>query len=110
LAPDGDATPGRGSGKLSNEGRRRAHHQLDLGQRLRARDDLLQFPNRTSKPVHFPIAGNERTVGLHFAQLSDNACDNDALAEPLPIKKRRFSKNFPAVAALRAAPYYALPL
>jgi hypothetical protein len=110
LAADGHAAPGRGNRKLSDEGRRRTHHQLNLGQRLCARNDLSQFLDRTSEAVHFPIAGNQRTVGLHCARLSDNACDNDALAEPLPIKKRRFSKNFPVVAALRVAPYYALPL
>jgi hypothetical protein len=37
--------------------------------------------------------------------MSDRVCDNDALAEALPIKKRRFSKSFPAVAASLMAPY-----
>ena len=66
LAADGDARAVRQRRKARHQGGRRANHKVGIGQAAGAGDDCLELAGRGHKPVHFPIACNQRAARHRF--------------------------------------------
>src|SRR5580704_6843517 len=66
LAADGDARTARRLGKARHQRSRRTYYKVGTGQTAGAGDDRLKLAGRGRKPVHFPIASDQRTARHHF--------------------------------------------
>ncbi len=66
LAADGDARAARQRRKARQQRRRRTYHKVGVGQAAGAGDDGLKLAGASRKPVHLPIASDQRSARHRF--------------------------------------------
>src|ERR1700744_3039697 len=77
-----------------------------MGNTAGAGDDLFELGGRGRKPIHLPIAGDQRAARHRCAQ---NMLRQRAVSRPVAGGKGAFYLRIPSVAGERSAPYDAPP-
>ena len=112
LAADRDTRSGGNGGKVRDQRRRRTHHQLGLGQPLRAGNDFLQFADRALAGHSFSNCRQPADDAPSFVsqRVGRKTCDKTAVSRRLACGKEAFYQEIPSVAGPRVDPYDAPPL